>query len=111
MCKGHELRGFVGSISEHDTLVTSANIFVLDSIDGLGNIWGLLLNGNDNVASLVVEALGRIVVADVLDGVADNLFVVDGGGGGDLSEDHNHAGLAATFTGNTGHGVASNAGV
>jgi len=74
----------------------------LDSVDRLGNVRGLLLNGDNDIAGLVVESLGRIVVSDVLDGIADDLLVVDSGGGGDLSEDHNHASLGTGLAGDTG---------
>ena len=53
----------------------------------LGDIGGLLLNGNKDVTGLVVETLVRVVVADLLDGVSDDGLVVDLGVGRDLTED------------------------
>ena len=71
MSKRHETRGFISGVTKHDTLVTSASILNLGSIDRLGNIGGLLLNGHDYVAGAVIKTLGRIVVSNIFDGVAD----------------------------------------
>jgi hypothetical protein len=69
-----ELRGLVGSISEHDTLVTGTELLKsLLVVKTLGNIWRLLLDGDEDVAGLVVEALGGIIVTNVLDGSTDDL--------------------------------------
>lgn len=46
-------------------------------METLSNVDRLLLNGNQNVAGLVVETLLRRVVADVLDSVADDLLVIE----------------------------------
>jgi hypothetical protein len=80
-------------------------------VEALGNIGRLLLNGDKDVAGLVVEALIRAVVANVLDGAADDLLVVDVCLGGDFSEDHNHASLGGSLAGNLGEGVLLEAGI
>jgi hypothetical protein len=104
--------GLIGSISEHYTLVTSTELLEgLLVVETLGDIGGLLLNGNQNVASLVVEALGRVVVSDVLNGTTDNFLVVEAGLGGDLTEDHNHTGLGGSLASNLGQRVLSQAGI
>jgi hypothetical protein len=54
----------------------------------LGDIGRLLLDGDENVASLVVESLLRRVVADALDRVTNDLLVVERGLGRNLSKDH-----------------------
>jgi hypothetical protein len=47
----HEFGGFVGSITEHVTLITSTSFFKrLVDVDTLGNIGGLFFNGDDDVA-------------------------------------------------------------
>ena len=51
------------------------------------------------------------VVSDVSKGVADDLLVVDVGGGRDLSEDHNHASLGAGLACDTGDRILTDAGV
>ena len=56
-------------------------------VETLGDIGGLLLDGNEDVAGLVVETLVRVVVTDLLDGVSDDGLVVDLSLGGDLTED------------------------
>ncbi len=58
-----------------------------------------------NICSLLVGqgvdwlTLGAVIIADVLDGVADDLLVVDVGLGGDLAADHDHPGLGDGLTG------------
>jgi len=107
----HQGLGLVSGVTEHNTLVTGSDVLQLVGIDGLGDIRGLLLNGNDDVASAVVQTLGDVIVTDVLQGLTDDLLVVDSGGGGDLTEDHNHTSLGAGLASNTGGGVLTDAGI
>lgn len=109
--EGHELLSLVGSITEHDTLVTSTEELEGTVVETLSDIGGLLLNGNEDVAGLVVEALGRVVVADLLDGVADDLLVVDLGLGGDFTKDHDHTSLGGGLASDLGEGVLLQAGI
>jgi hypothetical protein len=60
-------------------------------VETLSDIGRLLLDGDEDVAGLVVESLFRRVVPDVLDGLSDDGLVVDESLGGDLSEDHDHS--------------------
>jgi hypothetical protein len=99
-------------LTEHDTLVTSTELLEgLLVVQTLGNIGRLLLNGDEDVASLVVEALVGAVVANVLDGLTDNLLVVESSLCGDFTKDHDHAGLCGSLTSNLGEGVLSEAGI
>lgn len=110
--EGEELGGLVGGITEHDTLVTSTE--ALESllvVQTLGNIGRLLLNGNEQVEGLVVETLGGVIVTDVLDGVTDDLLVVNLGLGGDFTENHDHTSLGGSLASNLGEGVLSQTGV
>lgn len=110
--QGEELRGLVSGVSEHDTLVTGTQCLeAVVQVQTLGDIGRLLLNGNEDVAGLVVETLGGVVVTDVLDGVTDDLLVVDLGLGGDLPEHHDHTGLGGGFASNLGERVLGQAGV
>lgn len=68
----------------------------------LSNVGRLLLNGNQDVTRLVVETLVGRVVTDLLDGVSDNLLVVDLSPGGDLTEDHDHTSLSGGLTSDLG---------
>ena len=107
--QGHEGLGLIGGIAEHNTLVTGTKILDLVGIDGLGDIGGLLLDGHDHVAGSVVKTLVHVIVTNVLEGLADHLLVVDSGGGGDLTEDHDHAGLGAGLASHTGGRILSDA--
>ena len=89
--QGEELRGLISGIAEHDTLVTGTELLKsLLVVETLSDIGGLLLNGNQDVASLVVETLLGRIVTDVLDSVTDDLLVVQTSVGGNLTKDHNH---------------------
>mmetsp|Transcript_105698 Transcript_105698/g.227848 ORF Transcript_105698/g.227848 Transcript_105698/m.227848 type:complete len:405 (-) Transcript_105698:20-1234(-) len=109
--EGHESLCFVGGISEHDSLITSTNVLELHVVDRLSDIGGLLLDGDDNVAGSVIHTLGNIIVSNITESLADNLLVVHGGRGGDLTEDHNHTGLGAGLTSHTRGRVITDAGV
>jgi hypothetical protein len=110
--QGEQLGGLVGGIAEHDTLVTGTEVLeAVVKVKTLGNIGRLLLDGDEQVQGLVVETLGGVIVADVLDGLTDNLLVVDLGLGGDLTEDHDHARLGGRLAGDLGHGVLGKAGI
>lgn len=110
--EGEELGGLVGGITEHDTLITSTEVLeAVIQVKTLSDIGGLLLDGDEEVQGLVVEALGGVIVADVLDGLADNLLIVELGLGGDLAEDHDHAGLGGSLASDLGEGVLGQAGI
>ena len=101
-----ELWGLVGGIAKHDTLVTGTELLKsLLVVETLSNVGRLLLNGNEDVACLVVEALLRRVVADVLDGATDDLLVVEVCLCGDFAENHDHTGLGGRLASNLGEGV------
>jgi len=101
-----QFRGFVGGISKHDTLITGTELLEsLLVVQTLGNIWRLLFNGNQNVAGLVVETLLGVIVSNVLDGVANDLLVVESGFGGDFAKDHDHTSLGRSLTSDFGQRV------
>jgi hypothetical protein len=104
--------GLIGSISKHDTLVTSTELlkrFLI--VETLSDIGGLLLNGNENVAGLVVKTLGGVIITNVLDGVSDDLLVIKVCLCGDFAEHHDHAGLCCRLASNLGERVNSQAGI
>ena len=110
--QGEQLRGLIGGITEHDTLVTGTELLEsLLVVETLSDIRGLLLNGNEQVAGLVVEALVGVIVTDVLDGVTDDLLVVELGLGGDLTKDHDHTSLGGGLASDLGQRVLGQAGI
>lgn len=110
--EGEELRGLVSGITEHDTLVTSTELLEgLLVMQALGDIGRLLLNGNKQVEGLVVETLLRVVIANISDGVADNLLVVELGLGGDFAKDHDHTSLGGGLASDLGQGILGQAGI
>lgn len=110
--QGEEFRGLISGIAKHDTLVTSTKVFEgLFVMETLGDIGRLLLDGNEDIAGLVVEALVGRVVANLLDGIADNLLVVEAGLGGNLTKDHDHTGLSGSLACDLGERVLLEAGI
>lgn len=110
--QGQQLRSLVSGISEHDALITGTKLLHgLIVMKTLGNIGRLLLDGDKDVAGLVVEALLGVVIADVFDGIADDLLVVEVGLGGDLAKDHDHASLSGRLTSDLGERVLPEAGI
>lgn len=80
-------------------------------METLGDVGRLLLNGNEDVAGLVVETLVGAVVTNVLDGLTNDLLVVETSLGGDLTEDHDHTGLGGSLASNLGEGILLQAGI
>jgi hypothetical protein len=80
-------------------------------VQTLGDIGGLFLNSNQNVASLVVETLRGVIVSNILDGTSDDLLVVETGLGCDFTEDHNHPGFRSGLASYLGERVLGQAGI
>ncbi|KAL4576624.1 hypothetical protein LXL04_012721 [Taraxacum kok-saghyz] len=112
--KWHELWGFVSGVPEHVTLVTCPDFFWLlgeVTVDTLGNVGGLLLDVDQDFAVVGIEADVGGCESDFSAGVADDLFVVYGCFGGDLTEDHDHVGLGAGLAGDLAFWVLFKAGI
>jgi hypothetical protein len=89
--QGHEAFGLGARIAEHHALVAGAlfEVQALAFVHTLRDVGRLLVVSDEYGATLVVDAVVGVVVADLLDGVADNLLEVDHRIGGDLTgQDH-----------------------
>lgn len=99
--KRHHFGCLIGGISEHVSLISSTNFFDGASfMNSLSNIGALLFDGDQNVASLVIESLGRIIESDSLNGITDDLLVINLGLGGNFTENEDHSSLGCGFTSN-----------
>eukprot|EP00732_Lithocolla_globosa_P002642 Lithocolla_globosa_v1_NODE_1799_length_2327_cov_31.830620.p2 type:complete len:163 gc:universal NODE_1799_length_2327_cov_31.830620:1576-2064(+) len=99
----HQFRSFVCGIAEHNTLVTSANVLKLAvHVHTSSNIRRLLLDGDQDIASLVVKALVGVVVTNAFNGVTNDFLVVNDVVGSNFSQNHNHTGLGGRFASNLG---------
>ena len=65
----------------------------------------------NEIVSSSLPTFGGVVISDVLDGVPDDLLVVDLGVGGDLAADHDHARLGHRLAGHLAVGVLLQVGV
>jgi hypothetical protein len=99
----HQRFVLVGGVTKHDTLVTGADVFQrlgAHTVDALADIRRLLVQANQNFASVTVQAIFFGVEADVLADLSHDRFVVNLGGGGDFTENHHHVRLGGGFAGN-----------
>jgi len=101
----HEHVGFVGGIAEHQTLIAGTLFLATLPVHALVDVGRLLAQGIEHRAGVAVEADVRMGVADLDHRVADQLFVVDRGGGGDLAGQDDHAGLGQGLAGDPGMGI------
>jgi len=109
--QGHVFLGLIGGITEHDTLVTSTVVLERTMVQTLSNVGRLLLDGYKDIAGLVVETFGGIVISDLFDGLSDNLLIVKLGFSGDFAEHHDHAGFRRSLASNLGRRVLCEAGI
>ena len=103
--EGHELVGLAGGVAEHQALVAGAGfvLVIRGVVDALGDVGGLGMDGGED-AAVEVEADAGVGVADLLDGVAGDLGVVDVDVGSDFAGDDDLAGGAEGLDGDAGVG-------
>ncbi len=111
---GHQHIRLVAGVAEHHALVAGADeigrvgaalLVLIGLVDAHGDVGGLLVDGGHHRAGAVVEAVGRIGVADALHRAAD-----DGGNigvvlGGDLAHHGDNTGGGEGLAGHVGGGV------
>mmetsp|Transcript_27028 Transcript_27028/g.49183 ORF Transcript_27028/g.49183 Transcript_27028/m.49183 type:complete len:285 (-) Transcript_27028:102-956(-) len=109
--QGHAVLGLIGGVAKHDSLVSSTHIqFGLSHVNASRNIGGLLVDAHQDLAGVAAQSLGidrtkivnERVESDLTDLLADDSFVVDLSGSGNLSKDHHHVVLGGSLAGNLG---------
>ena len=105
--KRHQRWRLVAGIAEHQALVARAlvEVVVIGIVDALGDVGGLLVDGGEDRAGLVVETDVGIVVADATDHFLDRFAIVHMGLGGDFARDDDEAGRYQGFAGDPGRRV------
>ena len=96
----HQRFVFVGGVTKHDTLVTGTDVFQrlgTHAVDALADIRRLLVQSNQNFTRVTVQAVFFGVEADVFADLSHDRFVVNLGGGGDFTENHDHVRLGRGF--------------
>ena len=89
----HQHISFIGGIAEHQALISSPLLMAFAFVNAHRDIPGLLANGVEYCTGGAVETHVRAVVANVDYGLANGLFQVHIGRGGDLACYYTHAGL------------------
>ena len=103
----HQFRRFVTGVTKHQALVAGTLLgeHALAFCDPLGDIRRLAINRGQNGTGLIVETHRRVIIADLLDGLADDIRHIDIRTGGDFTGNHCHAGRDESFTSHPGYGV------
>ena len=106
---GHQRGGFVTGVAEHQALVAGTDrerIGVL-GVHALSDIVGLLVIAHEHGATLVVNAVFGVVVADALQNFAREPNVVNRSVGGDFAGQNDETGIAERLSGHTAHRILS----
>ena len=108
---GHQLLGLVAGVAEHHALVAGADGLVVLPVHAHGDIAALLVNGGEHGAATGVEAVGGVIVADLVHRAADDVGDVHVALGGDLAHNRHHAGGGHGLAGHPACGVLGQDGV
>ena len=98
----HQFRGLVAGIAEHDPLIAGPLVLEHPFTFGNphGNIRRLLVDRGKYSAGFPVKPHGRVIIADLPDGLTNNGGHVCIGCGGYLAGNNRHTGCYHGFTGN-----------
>ena len=116
----HELGSVVAGVAEHHALVAGAVFEVVTGltllelerlVDAHGDVAGLLVNGGEYGAGVVVETVGGVVVAYLAHDFACDLRDVNVAAGGNLAHDVDHARGGGALAGDVAQGVLFEYGV
>ena len=101
----HQAFRLAAGITEHHALIACARVLFDFAGNAHVDIRALLVQVDGDLAGLRVEAVARLGVADLADGVTGNLFVVHLRGGGDFAENVHRVGDGGDFAGDVAHRV------
>ena len=99
--------------ARHVELVVVARVGarLVSLVDALGDVRRLLVDGGDHRARVAVEPVHGVVVADAVDGLADDLRHVHVGRGRNFPGHHDEAGVDEGLAGDAPVGVVRQHGV
>jgi hypothetical protein len=109
----HQFRRFVRGEAEHEPLVAGTLIFEEAGtlVHALGDVRALMVDAGDDGTGAPIESHLRRVVADIFDGIPDDLGHIHIAFGGNLTGDKGQTGGDQGFTGNTAAFVLSHDGI
>ena len=97
--EGHELRSLIAGVSEHDSLISRADVLRVGSVDALSDIGALLVEGDQYGARGGVDTELVVCVSDALDSGSHDVLVVELGFSGNFSRDDGHSSRDKRFAG------------
>ena len=103
---GHQLLVLVAGIAKHHSLVAGAA-----GVHAHCDVPGLLVDAGDHGASVAIEAVDGVVIADGADGAADYALEIDISLGGDFAGNDDQAGCGESFAGHAAEVIFGEAGV
>src|ERR1700691_4706006 len=102
--EGHQFGSLVAGIAEHHSLIAGAA-----GVHTHGYVAGLFVDAGNNGASIGVETVNGVVIADRLDYSTDQVLEVDVGFGGDFAGDYDQAGAGQGLAGDAAAGIFTQA--
>src|ERR1043166_79022 len=114
--RGHQLRGFIGGIAEHEALVAGSLLgrffaFGAAGVHALGNVGTLRSDGVEDEDAIGVEDVLFVRIAAVADGLASDGVVIKHRLGRDLAADDHQVAFGVGFAGDAAGRVLGQAGV
>ena len=104
-CQRHVGVGFVGGVSEHNSLVASALLFFRSAVYPLVNVGRLLVDGAEYAARVGFKHVLRLGVANAANHIASDFTRVDVGARLDFTRQHHLTSGNKGFAGNFRIGV------
>ena len=101
----HQYVGFIGGITEHQTLIACALFVVSRFINASGDIRRLLADRVEHRARVAVKTFVGVVVSDINNHFASDLFQINVGFGGNFASNNHHTGFDERFARHAGTGV------
>mmetsp|Transcript_793 Transcript_793/g.997 ORF Transcript_793/g.997 Transcript_793/m.997 type:complete len:232 (+) Transcript_793:488-1183(+) len=99
VCKGHHLRGFVGGIAEHKSLISSSHVLHrFPNVYTLCDVGALLFQSNQNITGFGIKPKGRVVESNSVHDPSNGFLVINNGTGGYLTKNHHHTSFGGCLT-------------
>ena len=89
--RGHEHVGFVARVTKHQALIACTLFVIVRIVNALRDIWRLFTNCVYDGTGVTVESAIGVVVANIVNDAAHDIFDIDISLGCDFAGDEHHA--------------------
>ena len=112
MSEWHVVLGLIGSIADHESLISSPNVLLLSvDVHSFCDLTRLLVQRHNHSGCFVVHPDFEGIVANFLNGLSDDLLDVGLGFGADLSENHADGVFDSSLACDHGVGILGKTGI